>query len=201
METEAMYFYFLSWVCWIIVTFMMQKSALRTFSSIVLLLIIIGSTSNFSIFSFEVSGSFIVLIIAAIILLVKTLKENYFLHYFSITTISLAYVCFIIYEIFDPVWILINRTWILAFIMVYLTLLLFKKRDERFVFMLCGLIQGELLNSFVLNSVFSYSVMGEISFLAVLFLASAGLGVWLLFATITVHLDSVIQKRVKERQG
>lgn len=201
METEGLYFYFLGWIGWIIITFLFSKSAIRTFLSILLLSLLAGSATHVSIYGFSVNVAFIILVLTAIILLSKTLKQRYVLHYFSICTLSLAYVCFVIFEIYDPVWIFIDRTWMLSFILLYITLLLFKTKWERFVFMLTGVLQGEILNSFVLNSIFSYSVIGSFDFLAVLFLTSAGLGAWVVFENITVYLDSIIQKRVRERQG
>lgn len=201
METEGLYFYFLGWIGWIIITFLFSKSAIRTFLSILLLSLLAGSATHVSIYGFSVNVAFIILVLTAIILLSKTLKQRYVLHYFSICTLSLAYVCFVIFEIYDPVWIFIDRTWMLSFILLYITLLLFKTKWERFVFMLTGVLQGEILNSFVLNSIFSYSVIGSFDFLAVLFLTSAGLGTWVVFENITVYLDSIIQKRVRERQG
>ncbi|WP_339146514.1 MULTISPECIES: hypothetical protein [unclassified Sutcliffiella] len=201
METAGLYFYFLGWIGWIIITFFFPKSTVRTFLSLLLLLVMAGSTTYLNIFDFRVSVAFIILIFTAFILLTKTMKQKYFLHYFSICTLSLAYVCFVIFEIYDPVWIIIDRTWMLSFILLYLSLLLFKTKWERFVFMLTGVLQGEILNSIVLKSIFSYSVIGSFEFLAVLFLTSAGLGTWMMFETVTVYLDSVIQKRVRERQG
>lgn len=201
METEGLYFYFLGWTGWIIVTFLFPKSSLRTFLSILLLLVMACSATHIDIYGFSVSLAFVILIFTAIFLLTNTMKQKYFLNYFSICTMSLAYVCFVIFEIYDPVWIIIDRTWMLSFILLYLALLLFKTKWERFAFMLTGILQGEILNSFVLNSIFSYSVIGSFDFLAVLFLTSAGLGTWMIFETVTVYLDSVIQKRVRERQG
>lgn len=201
MESAGLYFYFLGWIGWIIITFLFSKSAIRTFLSILLLSLLAGSATHVNIFGFSVNVAFIILVLTAIILLSKTLKQRYVLHYFSICTLSLAYVCFVIFEIYDPVWIFIDRTWMLSFILLYITLLLFKTKWERFVFMLTGVLQGEILNSFVLNSIFSYSVIGSFDFLAVLFLTSAGLGAWVVFENITVYLDSIIQKRVRERQG
>ncbi len=201
METAGLYFYFLGWIGWIIITFFFPKSSVRTFLSILLLLVMAGSATYMNLFGFNVNIAFIFLVFTAIILLAKTMKQKYFLHYFSICTLSLAYVCFVIFEIYDPVWIILDRMWMLSFILLYLSLLLFKTKWERFVFMLTGVLQGEILNSMVLNSVFSYSVIGSYEFLAVLFLTSAGLGTWMIFETVTIYLDSVIQKRVRERQG
>jgi hypothetical protein len=201
MGTEGLFFYFLSWVSWIVVVFFFPKSKHRTQISIALLLIIAGSNSYFYILQFKVNLAFIFLAAAALILLTASLRKNYFLHYFSICTISLAYVCFRLFEIYDPVWILFNRIWMLSFVLLYLALLLFKTKQERFVFLLTGAVQGEIINGWILNSVFSYPVVGGFDFLSVLALSLAGLSVWIMFETITIYLDSFIQKRVKEKQG
>ncbi|QFT89418.1 hypothetical protein FIU87_12235 [Bacillus sp. THAF10] len=201
MESAGLYFYFLCWVVWIISTFFFQKSTIRTFLSVVLLLLIASSTTYVDIFGFTTNVAFLVILATSFILLIKTMKQKYILLYLSITTLSLAYVCFCIFEIFDPVWILFNRTWLLSFILLYLALMLFKGRMERFVFMLAGITQGEIFKCLLWKNVFAYSVMGEFDFLAVLTLSLAGMSTWVLFETITVYLDAVIQKRVKEKQG
>lgn len=201
METADQYFYFLSWMGWIIVTFFFPKSAIRTNMSILFLLVIAGSTTAVHIFGFSVTVSFLVLAVSAFILLVNTLKQKYLLQYLSICTVAMAYVCFIIFEIYDPVWIIFDRTWLLSFIILYLSLLLFKAKRERFVFQLTGVLLGEILHSIVIDRIFSYSVMGSFEFLAVLALSTAGLCTWMIFETLTIQLDSLIQKRVRERQG
>ncbi|WP_226679731.1 YphA family membrane protein [Sutcliffiella horikoshii] len=201
MEITGQYFYFISWMGWIIITFFFPKSATRTFLSILLLLVIAGSGTTVQIFGFTITASFLVLAITALIMLVNSLKQKYMLHYFSICTVALAYVCFIIFEIYDPVWIFLDRTWLLSVIILYLSLLLFKTKRERFVFMLTGVLLGEILRSIVTDRIFSYSNIGSFEFLAVLALSSAGMATWMMFETLTIQLDSLIQKRVRERQG
>ncbi|MGD6873930.1 YphA family membrane protein [Sutcliffiella horikoshii] len=201
METTGQYFYFLSWMGWIIVTFFFPKSAIRTNMSILLLVVIACSTTTVQMFGFTITASFLVLVVTALIMLVNSLRQKYILHYFSICTVALAYVCFIIFEIYDPVWIFLDRTWLLSVIILYLSLLLFKTKRERFVFMLTGVLLGEVLRSIVTDRIFSYSDIGSFEFLAVLALSSAGMATWMMFETLTIHLDSLIQKRVRERQG
>ncbi|TYS68381.1 hypothetical protein FZC76_11665 [Sutcliffiella horikoshii] len=201
MEITGQYFYFIGWIGWIIVTFFFPKSVVRTFMSILILVVIAGSTTTVQMFGFTVTASFLVLAVIAFILLVKSLKQRYILHYLSICTIALAYVCFILFEIYDPVWIFLDRTWLLSVIILYLSLLLFKTKRERFVFMLTGVLFGEVLRSIVMDRIFSYSVIGTFEFLAVLALSSAGMATWMMFETLTIQLDSIIQKRVRERQG
>ncbi|MEA3319014.1 MAG: hypothetical protein U9Q88_03220 [Bacillota bacterium] len=201
MEITGQYFYFICWIGWIIITFFFPKSVVRTFMSILILVVIAGSTTTIQMFGFTVTASFLVLAGIALILLVKSLKQKYILHYLSICTIALAYVCFILFEIYDPVWIFLDRTWLLSAIILYLSLLLFKSRRERFVFMLTGVLFGEILRSIVMDRIFSYSAIGTFEFLAVLALSSAGMATWMMFETLTIHLDSIIQKRVRERQG
>nr|WP_010194115.1 hypothetical protein [Bacillus sp. m3-13] len=69
------------------------------------------------------------------------------------------------------------------------------------MFMLTGVLLGEVLRSIVTDRIFSYSDIGSFEFMAVLALSSAGMGTWMMFETLTIHLDSLIQKRVRERQG
>lgn len=201
MVIEGLYFYFFCWISWIVVTFFFTKRTQRFLLSICLLLVIAGSNSYITLVDFQVGISYLVLAIIGCILLVKILRKQYLMHYFSICTIALAYVCFKLFEIYDPVWMVFNRTWMLSFGLLYLGLLLFKTREERYAFLLTGIVLGELLTSFVLHHVFQYSVVGAFEFLDVFAMSLAGLSMWVVFESITVYLDSIIQKRVKEKQG
>ncbi len=69
------------------------------------------------------------------------------------------------------------------------------------MYLLTGIMLGEILSNFVLDTVFQYSLIGAFEFLDVLAMSVAGLTLWISFETITVFLDSLIQKRVKEKQG
>ena len=201
MVFEGLYFYFISWIGWIVVTFFFAKGRQRFLLSVLLLLIICGSDTYLPIMDIQVSISYIVLVITSIILLVNVLKKQYLLHYLSICTVALSYICFKLFEIYDPVWIMFNRTWMLSFILLYLTMLLFKSKRERYVFLLTGMLMGELLSIIVLHSIFRYSIIGSFEFLDVLSLTVSGLSAWVFFETVTIYLDGFIQKRVKEKQG
>nr|WP_010194112.1 hypothetical protein [Bacillus sp. m3-13] len=95
METTAQYFYFLSWMGWIIVTFFFPKSAIRTNMSILLLVVIAGSTTTVQMFGFTITASFLMLAVTALIMLVNSLKAKIyftlFLHLYRRVGVCMFY--------------------------------------------------------------------------------------------------------------
>lgn len=90
----------------------------------------------------------------------------------------LAYVSFLMFELYDPVWVIINRDWLLTFILMYLTIMLQSEVRMRMYTLLAGVLQGELLYSFVLRqNGFTYPI-GSLEFLDFAALAVAILLLW-----------------------
>ncbi len=198
---EGQFFYLIGWLSWIIITFFFSDRKKRFQLSCVVLLLLSTSTVYASFLGFSWNGAFLILVVATFIYLVGTLKKRLMIHYFSISTVSLAYVCFSIFEIFDPVWVIFPRHWMLGFILLYICLIVFKKKNERYVYLLAGIIQGEIITIVLFRNIFSYSVIGDYFFWDIVAVSIAGLSLWLFFEQLTLYLDTFIQKHVKEKQG
>ncbi|WP_096153741.1 MULTISPECIES: YphA family membrane protein [Bacillus] len=197
---EGHLFYYLAWVGWIIVFFFFSDKKLRFLLSSVILLLIICSHFYINVLEFRWNLAYFVLLVATFFFLSKVTRKNSVYMYFASTSISLVYVTFIIFEIFDPVFIFLGREWMLTFIILYMCFMLFKEKEQRYIGVLTGLLQGELLAAFIIYSVFGYNMVAELPFWEIVTLSIAGLSIWVLFEKTTAYLNSLIQKHIKQNR-
>ena len=197
---EGYLFYYLAWIGWIIVFFFFSNKRIRFFVSSVILLLIICSQFYINILEFRWNLAYFILLIATYFFLSKLVQKNALYLYFTSTTISLVYVTFIIFEIYDPVFIFIGREWMLTFILLYTVFMVFKENKHRYAGLLTGLLQGELLSAFIIYTVFGYNIVAELPFWEIVTLSLTGLSAWVFFEKATAYLQSFIQKQQKQNR-
>ncbi|MDE3839416.1 hypothetical protein C0966_08620 [Bacillus methanolicus] len=177
---DGAFFYWVCWLIWVAATFLLDsKNKYRYTISKRLLIIIIFSPIHFSVFHFQIYAA-AVFIFFSIMMDISRLKKRTILYFFvSSFIIMLAYASFLMFELYDPVWVIINRDWLLVFILIYLTFMLQSEVRMRMYTMLAGILLGELLYAFVLRqNGFSY----PIGSLAILDLASLAVAILLLWS-------------------
>lgn len=196
---EGVYFYWIAWIAWIITTFLMEKTNQRLRLSVLILLVIIVSSEKIPFFQYEISGS----IVFALIISIGFLRRNPFkaIAYLFICslTITAAYVSFHLLEIYDPVWILFDRKWMLTIGLAFLNLLLMKNIEDRIHCIIISVCQGELLFGFILSRLqFQYGI-GEMITLDILALSLGVVFVWSKLEQLISHFDAIIHKTLKEK--
>ncbi|EIJ78696.1 hypothetical protein PB1_14099 [Bacillus methanolicus PB1] len=176
---DGAFFYWFCWLIWVAATFLLDnKNKYRYTVSKRLLVIIILSPIHFSVFHFQVYAA-VVFIFFSIMMDISRLRNGTILYFFiSSFIIMLAYVSFLMFELYDPVWVIINRDWLLAFILIYLTIVLQSDVRMRMYTMLAGIVQGELLYAFVLRQNGLIYPIGSLEFLDLATLAVAILLLW-----------------------
>jgi hypothetical protein len=194
---EGLYFYWIAWIGWVYTTFMMDKGRKRLLLSMLLLLIISLSTKDVLIKTYHLNVvHLLILVIPFTMIVKKTIAQKVYLLICSLT-ITIAYVTFQLFELFDPIWLFVDRKWMLAFLLVYLTLMLTKDRLSRMACLLIGSCQGELLYGFIINKFrFNYEI-GSFSFLDVLSLSFLIVFVWLKLELFIQYVDELVQKNSK----
>ncbi|OEH93470.1 YphA family membrane protein [Bacillus solimangrovi] len=170
---EGLFFYWVSWIGWIIVTFFMNKSSTRTILSYGLLSCIALSNWKITVYSYEISGSYIVLLCFALGTSYYLSKlQNLYLMIMTLT-VTAAFVAFHLFEMFDPIWIIAHRQWLLSGLMFILVWLMSDMFLQRVLSLVIGMCQGEWLYTMML---YRYSYYGTIGGLKFLDLLTAGLG-------------------------
>lgn len=119
---------------------------------------------------------------------------------FSSFIVMLAYASFLLFEIYDPVWILFNRNGMIACSLGYLCVLLQSNKKYRLYTLTIGLIQGEVIFSMVVRKIgFPYPI-GTGQFLDALASCFFVMGCWGLIEVVIVNLDHYMNQHIRGKQ-
>ncbi|WP_458412677.1 hypothetical protein ACNQFZ_17965 [Schinkia sp. CFF1] len=191
---EGIYFYWFSWLGWVFTTFLMNKSKQRTILSFVLLLVIAVSDHVLRGGGYTFRASFLLLLLFSFVLLSKSKGLHLGYHLICSLIISIGYTCFQLFELFDPVWLIFDRKWMLSFVILYLILMLAKDFYYRASVAISGVCNGELLYSFILKK-FSFKVeIGGFLFLDALAVIIFSIAAWSLFEKMGQFFEANFQK-------
>ncbi|WP_078413612.1 YphA family membrane protein [Priestia abyssalis] len=196
---EGIFFYWFAWIGWAAVTFLMEKRVLRTFYACALLVCVLFSTTTIHIGAYVFNGTFICFLLFGFIFLAwqRTLFSSYLLLSSFITMI--AYAGFCLFELFDPVWIFIDRKWAIGFLLLYIVCMLVKSTQERILCLILGMCYGDLLFSAILYDVHMYYTIGALPFLDIAAISCMLLLGWALFVQFALHLDLYLLKYARSR--
>lgn len=198
---EGIYFYWFAWIGWVILTFFSKKTSKRTFFAFVILLMLTFSTRIISVGVIEFNVTFFIGLFTSYVILSKVsfIRQLYFT--LASLTITIAYVSFHLFELFDPVWLVFERQWMLGIIMAYLTLMLVKEPLLRMAVVFSGIGQGDILYTIILGNFSFPHTIGSLQMLDGLAITLMLLFLWYLFENIAVYFDQAFPKKSKERQG
>jgi len=184
-------FYWISWFFWVYLTFLLNKrNPYRLKLSVIILILIFLSNFQFMVGIFEIQAGGLFLLITSCIFISQE-KRGAIIYYFICSFIvSIAYVTFHLFEIFDPIWIIIKKEWMMGIVFGYLAILLQKTLKGRLLIVICGTMQGEFLHAYILNKIpFPYKI-GAFEYLDVCALIAALLVGWNLLENAGAILQS-----------
>lgn len=186
---EGIYFLSFFWILWITATFFMKKTCQRTMLAGAALIAIILSSVSLHIGSFRVTLSFLFLFFLSCYFVAKQTGRKLLYMVIAALTIAFAYASFQLLALFDPVWIWMDRTWMLAIVLVVICLLFYENIQSRLLCLVIGGCQGETLYSIISKKVSFPYVIGAFSFLDTVSVSAFCLLIWTLFEQIAVHVD------------
>nr|WP_142255360.1 hypothetical protein [Bacillus sinesaloumensis] len=179
----------------------MKKSRERFILSVLFLVIIILSPYYVVIGQFKLNCSIFPILFYCLREISKLPKKTVLFLLICILTISLAYCSFLMFELYDPVWLVFNRNLMLGAALIYVTLMLLKDFRQRLAGLLLGTVQGDVLYGVVINKVnFSYEI-GSFVFLDVIAVSFSFIFVWSTLEILLRHVDVIVQKNTKEKHG
>jgi hypothetical protein len=146
-----------------------------------ILMIIILSNLHFQVesYQFYASGVFI-LLLSYIILSRKRLGALLYAFICSFT-LTISYVTFNLFVIYDPIWVIFQKEWMMGFCFSFLAILLQRSLFDRLLIVVSGTMQGEILYAFYLSKFeFSYPI-GTLAYLDVSSLTILMLVCWSVF--------------------
>jgi signal transduction histidine kinase len=198
---EGLYFYGFAWATWIITTFLLKKKS-KTRLPIACFILLAIIISPYTIKFQDTSVSYI----SIFMMLVTFIRIGYFTLrkklYFFLTSliISIGYGTFLLFELFDPIWIIFKREWMLALLITYLAVLLQEKLAWRISTVIIGCIYGDIIYAVIIQRFsFPYSI-GSMSFLDVCSLASIMLFGWEGIKMTISYLESLYHAEEREKQ-
>jgi hypothetical protein len=199
---EGLYFYWLAWIGWVWTTFFMSKdNPLRFRWTVALLAVIFTAPFKVDVLFLEVHLSAVAT--AFFIFSETRRKKTKSLLYLVLSSfiIMLAYTSFLLFELFDPVWVLFDRKIMLGAAGFFLTVLLHKDRQDRFFALITGFLQGDLLYSAILWKFNFPYVAASLAFMDILFISLGVLLAWSTFeAMVAVMSGSTINHVEGEEQ-
>jgi hypothetical protein len=198
---EGFYFYMGAWCCWIATAFFMDRQRKgRTALSACLLIAIIVSPYTFSVGTIDISAAGLFILICCYVQAARLsgLAAVYF--FVSVFMVMLAYGSFQLFALFDPVWVIFNKEWMLAAIMFALSALLFADCKMRIAAMLTGAIQGDLLFSLVLGRLSLSYEAWSFAFLDMAAISACALMIWDSFVKLAAYLERQAANLEKEKQ-
>ncbi|THE15071.1 hypothetical protein E1I69_01790 [Bacillus timonensis] len=198
---EGALFYWICWMAWVCSTFFMKKTRERLLLSILFLVTIILSPYSIGMGGININCSIFLIFFFCMKEISKRPKKQVLYMLICILTISLAYCSFLMFELYDPVWLLFDRNLMLGAALIYVTLMLLKDFRLRLAGVLIGSIQGDILYGIIVNNVnFSYEI-GSFVFLDVISICFCFIFVWSSIEILLRHVDVIVQKNTKEKHG
>lgn len=192
-------FYFVAWIGWIVVTFFMKKEPIRWKISACILIFIICSQLNVTIASFTVSVNALLLCVISFvgITLYSIWKKLYAL--LSALIIAMLYTSFHLLEVYDPIWIVVDRLLLLSGALVYASILLYGDRILRLCTLYIGMLQGELLVTLIFHKLHFPYEYGSLAFFDVVAVSTLFMAILLWITKVSVYMEQFKRKTRKRR--
>lgn len=199
-EMEGIIFFWGGWFLWIIATFFLpKKSPYRLKAAVCILLLIILVPYHLTFLGFQINTALLLLYMFSLVHVIQKKKIVSLYVFLSSFIIMLAYVSFLLFELFDPVWVIFNHEVMLGFVLIYLSVLLQSDKVLRFFTISIGAIQGEILFSLVIKRLsFSYPI-GSLSFFDCFTVAIILLFLWSLVEVAIVNIDHHLDQQGREK--
>jgi hypothetical protein len=172
-------FYWILWSLWVYLTFIIDKKhPLRFGLSACILVIIILSEVHFTIGNYQIYASGVFTLVLSYIILSKEKNGPQLYAIICSIIVTIAYVTFRLYEIFDPVWLIFPKIWMMGIGLFVLGILLQNTLKGRLLVIICGTMHGEICYALFLNR-FQYTYpIAALPYLDICVLATILFFVW-----------------------
>lgn len=176
---EGAMFYWISWAFWVYLTFILNKqNPYRLKLAAAVLIVIILSNVHFMAGGFDVFASGLFLLLFSYLIVGREKRRAIIYFFICSFIVTIGYVAFHLFEIFDPVWIILKKEWMMGICFGYLSILLQKTLKGRLLIIVSGTMQGEILYAYILSKYhFPYSI-GDFAYLDVCSLITALIVGW-----------------------
>ncbi|WP_257347723.1 YphA family membrane protein [Pseudalkalibacillus decolorationis] len=198
---DGSYFYWFLWIGWVITTFIMKKSAERFWLSLLLLLVIILSTTTLHIEAHAMNAAFLLVGLISYLFIGKykilTIGTSIFFSFL----VSFVYIGIHLLIIYDPIWILIDRVYLISIPIAALVLTISKPLDLRLSIVLSGVFHGELGYSIFMNGFAPGYIIGSIDVLDIIAISCMSILIWWGIETMLSIAKQRIDRPISHLKG
>jgi len=199
---EGFVFYWFLWSAWIVATFLMNKrSPYRLIIALHSLLVIIFTAFHWSIMNVVINLS----VLWILIICMYYLKDYRFFTLLSMMTrvfiVMLSYASYLLFSLYDPVWILFDTFWLEVLLYSILSLIIFDTLLERIVGCTIGFILGEGIFAITITKWTNSYIIGSFHLLDVLSIGILFLLIWNFIINLSVLYDSKLHNFERERHS
>lgn len=193
---EGIYFYWIFWALWIYTTFLMEKTRKRFFFAIFLLTTIIFSNRVIELFFLKFNITLLLFMVGGYLLLAK--KKWLTTIYFICSGIfsTMIYVSFRWFQLYDPVWVMLNSTIKLSVILFLVVVFLIREQVNRMALIFITITQGEFIYSFLIAEFVEEHIIGSLQAYDVAAITIILTIVWNGFEKFVLWLEKVVQRKV-----
>lgn len=195
-----MIFYYLAWLCWGYGTFIMEKGRRRLFLTATVLLLIIFSNTYVPLFQARIYVNGILLLVVGLYLITTDDSSKFISIVYSII-LAMVYCIFHFIEIYDPLWIIIPRTYLLSILLCLSSIVLTFRGRRRLGIFFVGTFQGECMLSVTLYGYGFHNQIASLDYLAVISVSFIGFAMMQGVKKLLVFVEHGKQKQVKGMKG
>lgn len=141
---DGLFFYWISWMAWIVAVFFIPKTATYRYQFVChILILIILSGYELAIYPFQLGLGGLYLLVCLLLYNRKLslIHTGYFV--FKSCTIGIGYATFQLFALLDPIILIFEASWMQAIAINYTALLLFKDWKQRISAIIIGMVLGD----------------------------------------------------------
>lgn len=178
----------------------MKRHKMQERLSIGLLVCIALSMQKMVIFNIEISVVSLLLLFTAYYFVAK--EQGKLQIYLLITSLILllAYVTFLLFALYDPVWVIFPKNLMAATVLAYLTIILHEPFHLRIIALTIGMVQGDILYSMIVGKLLSKVTIGTFEFFDMFSLTIAFVCIVSGLKKVAFIFENHLQQIEKEKQ-
>ena len=198
---HGLIFYWIAWLCWVWVTWMMNKDRQRLKWAVILLIAVILSNRQFDVFDLTVQATLFVWLISGFYELTK-LPLFYQIYLCLLSLISaMGYISLFLFAIYDPVWVIVPFHWICSGYLFLFSLVFVKSFLHRLLWLLLSISVGEIGVGIILNNLGLQQQIGTDGYLDRLAMAFCGIVIFHYFQRFVQMMEDFVEKIKAERRN
>jgi hypothetical protein len=157
---DGLFFYWVSWMVWVVFVFFFPKNFVIRVSLILHVLTVITLSRYCLYFGYMGIGAAGIYSVVAVCICNRKLSLWRFMYLLICAFIlALAYASFQLFSILDPVWVIVDFSWMVAILIHFLSLILFESLNTRISAIILGLFAGDcLVGSLLASHSLSYTI-------------------------------------------